>query len=109
MSKIVKMKFGPYEARLDETQAVFLITHEGGYYGWFVWLGGPPEPLFKEYIIKAERRFEKTVGKGTIPTKRVPIPMPPSYATGLVIPGVSITTKEVFDCELETVTEGGQP
>ncbi len=107
MSKPVKMEFGPYVATIDNNVGCWIVTLNGLLVGDFSVLLPNHQTMFKEYVSNAEYLFRRKNGFGNIPTKRVPIPVPPMYSKDedLVF---SVPTQEVFDCELKVTMEDTQ-
>lgn len=110
MSRIIKMRFGPYEATQDDATFSWVVTNNSLSVGHFSKLFGAmtDEEAFMDYVRMAEEKFIRANGWGTLKTKRVPLPVPLVYSSDEELT-INIPTKVVFDHELEVVTEGGQP
>lgn len=106
MSKIIKMKFGFYEATPDDATGSWVVTNNSLSVGFFSNLFGSmtPEESFMDYIHMAEEKFIRANGFGTLKTKRVPSPVPLVYSSDEET--INIPTRIVFDHELEVTREG---
>lgn len=110
MSKIIKMRFGFYEATYEDATGSWVVTNNSLSVGYFSKLFGAKtqEEAFMDYIQMAEEKFIRANGFGTLKTKRVPSPVPLVYSSDEEVV-FNVPTRVVFDHELEVFTEGDQP
>lgn len=108
MSKIIKMKFGFYEATPDDATGSWVVTNNSLSVGFFSNLFGSmnPEESFMDYIQMAEEKFIRANGFGTLPTKRVSVSCPIVYSSDEEVIINIPQTREVYDCKLEVTREG---